>query len=271
MLIAWLLVTFGVTIVITKSRIGAPLRRRFPIRTTDGSGPDDKRVTLAHLLRCPMCTGWWVGLALSPLHIRVLQDAFWAPSSPGMFIAQEASWRSSTGLRRPPGAGRSGSSWPRWEPNGGPECAGFLFCCLSIPDGKGEIPAHDVGATDKRDAMDKALHMAQMQSSEAVIGKTERVVYPRGVCGGETWVPCARSGGRKGRLAVATFNKVEKVAINQAHREVGRARDDLRKLLAEEESRTRSPEEVVAWLPQVLKMLERAEGNIDVVLGRPRT
>ena len=90
MLIAWMLVTFGVTIVITKSRIGAPLRRRFPIRTTDGSGPDDKRVTVAHLLRCPMCTGWWVGAALSLLHIRVLQDAFWAPSSPGMFIAQEA-------------------------------------------------------------------------------------------------------------------------------------------------------------------------------------
>lgn len=45
-----------------------------------------------------------------------------------------------------------------------------------------------VGATDERDAMDKALHMARMQSSEAVIGKTERVVYPRGVCGGETWV-----------------------------------------------------------------------------------
>jgi hypothetical protein len=90
MLIAWLLVTFGVTIVITKSRIGAPLRRRFPIRTTDGSGPDDKRVTLAHLLRCPMCTGWWVGAALSPLHIRVFQDAFWVPSSTATLVAQEA-------------------------------------------------------------------------------------------------------------------------------------------------------------------------------------
>ena len=64
---------------------------------------------------------------------------------------------------------------------------GFLFCCLSIPDGK-EIRRMTVGATDERDAMDKALHMARMQSSEAVIGKTERVVYPRGVCGGETWV-----------------------------------------------------------------------------------
>jgi hypothetical protein len=70
---------------------------------------------------------------------------------------------------------------------------------------------------------------------------------------------------------VATFNKIEKEAANQAHRDVRKARDDLRKLLAEEETRERTAEDVVAWLPQVLKMLERAEGNIDVVLGRPRT
>ena len=49
---------------------------------------------------------------------------------------------------------------------------------------------------------------------------------------------------------MATFNKVEKVALNQAHREVRGARDDLRKLLAEEEARTRSPEEVVAGGPK---------------------
>ncbi len=93
MLIAWLLVTFGVTIVITKSRIGAPLRRRFPLAPPpgpddtrghpyrDGPGPDDKVVDIAHLLRCPMCTGWWVGAFLSPLHIRMVECPAWVPST----------------------------------------------------------------------------------------------------------------------------------------------------------------------------------------------
>jgi len=85
MLIAWLLVTFGVAIVVTKSRIGAPLRRRFPLDPSrDGSGPDDKVVDLAHLLRCPMCTGWWVGALLSPLRLRAVEEPLgWAPTSLG--------------------------------------------------------------------------------------------------------------------------------------------------------------------------------------------
>lgn len=70
---------------------------------------------------------------------------------------------------------------------------------------------------------------------------------------------------------MSTFNSVEKAAINSAHRDVRKARDDVRLLLREYDSRKRDSEEVIAWLPEVLKMLERAEGNIDVVLGRPRT
>ena len=69
----------------------------------------------------------------------------------------------------------------------------FLFCVLSIPDGK-EIRRMTIGATDEREAMNKALHIARMQNKEAIIGKTDRVVYPRGVCGGETWVLLRRVG-----------------------------------------------------------------------------
>jgi len=67
------------------------------------------------------------------------------------------------------------------------------------------------------------------------------------------------------------MNKVQKLAAVQVHADVKRARDDLRKIIPEFHDFTRSAEEVVAWLPQVLKLLERAEGNMDVVLGRPRT
>ena len=67
------------------------------------------------------------------------------------------------------------------------------------------------------------------------------------------------------------MNKVQKLAATQAHQDVRHARDSIRRLLAEEESRERSMEEVVGFLPTILRWLERAEGNMDVVLGRPRT
>jgi hypothetical protein len=70
---------------------------------------------------------------------------------------------------------------------------------------------------------------------------------------------------------MAKFNPAEKLAANEAHKQVRKARDDLRELLSGYESRERHWEEVIAWLPEVLKLLERAEGNIDVVLGRPRS
>jgi hypothetical protein len=69
LLLLWMLVTYGVADVVAKSRIGAPLRRRFPVRAEDGPGPDDKRVTVAHLVHCPKCMGWWVALLLTPLHL----------------------------------------------------------------------------------------------------------------------------------------------------------------------------------------------------------
>jgi len=69
LLLLWMLVTYGVADVVAKSRVGAPLRRRFPVRVEDGPGPDDKRVTFAHLVHCPKCVGWWVALGLTPLHL----------------------------------------------------------------------------------------------------------------------------------------------------------------------------------------------------------
>ena len=60
-------------------------------------------------------------------------------------------------------------------------------------------------------------------------------------------------------------------AIASAHREVRKARNDLRKILAEEQDTRRSMEEAVGRLQSILQMLERAEGDLDVALGRPRT
>lgn len=48
-MIFWLFLTYGITLIITGSSIFRPIRQRDP------SG----------LLRCPMCTGWWVGLGVS--------------------------------------------------------------------------------------------------------------------------------------------------------------------------------------------------------------
>jgi hypothetical protein len=91
--LGWLLATLGVALVVTKSRIGAPLRRRFPVDPAgDGAGPDDKVVDFAHLLRCPMCVGWWVGVGLSPLGLRLVQAPSWAPSWPPSTILTWALW-----------------------------------------------------------------------------------------------------------------------------------------------------------------------------------
>ena len=64
----WALVTYGVADAVAKARIGAPLRRRFPLPT------NGKEVTFAHLLRCPKCVGAWVGFGLT----------FWPGIGPGM-------------------------------------------------------------------------------------------------------------------------------------------------------------------------------------------
>lgn len=65
---------------------------------------------------------------------------------------------------------------------------------------------------------------------------------------------------------MAQFNAIEKAAANQAHRDVREARDALRDLL-----HTAGRMKHHAALDEILQKLIRAEGNIDVVLGRPRT
>jgi hypothetical protein len=62
MVLAWALVTYGITLVITGSKIAEPLRRLFRFSET-----------ASHFLTCPMCVGWWTGFALDfaglgPLH-----------------------------------------------------------------------------------------------------------------------------------------------------------------------------------------------------------
>lgn len=54
--VGWMLTVFGHTLVITHSTIVAPLRQRFAPASFFGT-----------LLRCPTCTGWWVGLFWSLL------------------------------------------------------------------------------------------------------------------------------------------------------------------------------------------------------------
>jgi len=53
-MISWAFICFGVTLVITGSKIAKPIRAIYP-----------------PLLSCPLCVGWWVGLvtALLPLHL----------------------------------------------------------------------------------------------------------------------------------------------------------------------------------------------------------
>lgn len=63
-LLAWLLAVYGLAESMSKARIGAPLRRQFPLRKTDSIEPDGQAVTFAHLIRCPKCAGFWVGTVL---------------------------------------------------------------------------------------------------------------------------------------------------------------------------------------------------------------
>jgi hypothetical protein len=67
------------------------------------------------------------------------------------------------------------------------------------------------------------------------------------------------------------MDKVQKLAANQAHRDVKAARDSVRELIGEQATGILSCQDVVDQLPELLKKLVRAEGNMDVVLGRPRT
>ena len=68
LLLLWMLALYGVADTLASARVGAPLRRRFPI-SSDGPGPDDQAVTFARLIRCPKCVGWWVSGAMTLLHL----------------------------------------------------------------------------------------------------------------------------------------------------------------------------------------------------------
>jgi hypothetical protein len=69
LLLLWMFVVYGIADVVAKARIGAPLRRRFPIRAKDWPVADGQAVTFAHLIRCPKCLGWWIAGALTLLHL----------------------------------------------------------------------------------------------------------------------------------------------------------------------------------------------------------
>jgi hypothetical protein len=66
MLLSWILVTYGVTLVLTGSKITAPLRRLFVSLT-----PTRFRGGVCFFVQCPMCVGLWVGLGLALLEPRL--------------------------------------------------------------------------------------------------------------------------------------------------------------------------------------------------------
>lgn len=54
-MLTWILVSFGITFAITHGKIFEELRKTAA----------DKHEILDGLVRCPMCLGFWVGMALS--------------------------------------------------------------------------------------------------------------------------------------------------------------------------------------------------------------
>ena len=61
MILAWLLVTYGITVAITTSKAGDPLRRLFSLTNLG-------RI----FIHCPMCVGFWVGVGLSFVGLTVI-------------------------------------------------------------------------------------------------------------------------------------------------------------------------------------------------------
>jgi|ETNvirnome_2_300_1030623.scaffolds.fasta_scaffold01919_5 hypothetical protein len=56
-LIVWTLVSFGITLCVTRGKILHPIREKI-LRTS---------THLGQLVQCPMCFGFWVGVSLSLL------------------------------------------------------------------------------------------------------------------------------------------------------------------------------------------------------------
>jgi hypothetical protein len=65
---AWLLIVYGTTLAITGAKVTAPIRRLF-----------SRSPELARFISCPMCVGFWVGLAVSFAlpQICPVQAGFW--------------------------------------------------------------------------------------------------------------------------------------------------------------------------------------------------
>ncbi len=68
-MIVWALVVWGVTSVLTQSRVLRGFRERFEPGSLAGD-----------FVRCPQCVGWWVGLGASlALHLGVAEAAVGIP------------------------------------------------------------------------------------------------------------------------------------------------------------------------------------------------
>jgi hypothetical protein len=63
-IVAWMLLCLGITVAVTVSRAGAPVRAAF-----DWLGFRTGQIgeTLTFFIRCPACVGWWVGLLFAAL------------------------------------------------------------------------------------------------------------------------------------------------------------------------------------------------------------
>ena len=82
----WVLIVYGVTLVITGSRIMAPLRRL-------------SCKYLGGLLACSMCVGWWAGLGANLLGLP-LTGLGWRHALADAFAGSTCCWAAHVVLRR---------------------------------------------------------------------------------------------------------------------------------------------------------------------------
>ena len=69
-MILGLFLTYGVTLVVTGSSIFRPIRQ----------------LDLSGLLKCPMCTGWWVGFGLSLYSLGPASGYVWHTNMPQLLL-----------------------------------------------------------------------------------------------------------------------------------------------------------------------------------------
>lgn len=61
----WALIVFGLTTIITQSKLFRPVRRLF------------QEVTGSTFLQCPMCIGFWAGVGLALVRITPIDSTLW--------------------------------------------------------------------------------------------------------------------------------------------------------------------------------------------------